>query len=72
MGEQPPGPNGWQITPRQPLAGHSTDHLPAIRESWHVFAPRSPSALFNMFLFWGEGSPTKIDYRTSWYPYSKP
>ena len=21
-------------------------------------------------LFWGEGSPAKIDYRKSWYPYS--
>ena len=22
------------------------------------------------YLFWGEGSPTKIDYRKKWYPYS--
>ena len=27
-------PNGWQMTPKQPLQGHSTDPLPAIGGSW--------------------------------------
>ena len=27
-------PNGWQITPKQPLGRHSTDRLPAIKGSW--------------------------------------
>ena len=30
----PGPPNGWQTTPKQPLGGHSTDHLPAIGASW--------------------------------------
>ena len=29
-----PGPNGWQITPKQQLGGHFTAHLPAIGGSW--------------------------------------
>ena len=30
----PGPPNDRQITPKQPLGGHSTDHLPAIGGSW--------------------------------------
>ena len=35
MAQQGP-PNGWQITPNQPLGGHFTDHLPAMGVSWKL------------------------------------
>ena len=40
----PKPPNGWQVTPKQPLPGHSTDHLPAIgRSCWRCFCSTAPS-----------------------------
>ena len=43
----PGPPNAWQITPKQPLGGDSTDLLPAIGGSWAFF-------FFFLFFSWDE------------------